>query len=108
MLFLPELKRIEVDTPPPSPIASIVSFETYDPQEITSPTKGTRLGSGKLGPSKKWKKMDATHSSPHEPDRATLESYCNSEEWPEASEASEETGEVSEDGYPDYVEAVSG
>lgn len=99
MAFLPELERVEVDTPPPSPILFSGSFDTDIAQEIVSPSKRVRLNGGK--PSKKRKRNNTVRISEYEPDGATLQPYCNDVEYPQADE-------VSTDGYTEYIAAVAG
>lgn len=98
MVFFPELERIEVDTPPPSPIPFIDPFDTDITKGITSPTKRVRSTSGNPGPCKRRKKETAC-SPECERDEATLQPYDNNEEWLQ-------TSEPSADNYTEFVAAV--
>lgn len=118
MALLPELERIEVDTPPSSPLLFADSLDTRTIQEVASPTKRVRLSTGKFGPSKRRKK-GTVHSSRWEPDGVAPRPYSNNEEYLQVSEVSADeytvyvaaeypqVSEVSADGYTAYVAAVS-
>jgi hypothetical protein len=98
MTVLPELEKIEVDTPPPSPILFVDSLDARLTQEVISPTKRERLSSGKTRPSKRRKKKK--NIVPHSPQRPE-------EVVPQPHSNDEEVSEAPADGYTAYVTAVS-
>lgn len=102
MVAPPELEKMEVDTPPPSPTLVYHSINTCSTQEIASPTKRVKSRGVRVGPPKKRRKEDTTdHRSQHKPDEAALQPSCNNEECPRPHE-------VPVDGYTQYIAAVSG
>lgn len=102
MVALPELEKIEVDTPPPSPILVCHLINKSVTGDIASPTKRVKSSSGRVGPSKKQRKEDSTgRVSQHETDRDALQPSCDNEEYSQPSK-------VPVDGYTQYIAAVSG
>lgn len=95
----PELERIEVDTPPASPIP--FANDSFDPQcieEFVSPTKRRRVNS-RFGQTKRRKK-NTPQSSRRVPDEVVQQTCNDNEELAQASEAPA-------NGYTAYVAAVS-
>ncbi len=92
-----ELERIEVDTPPPSPVLFVDnSFDPDDIQEVISPRKRVKSSGNPRQP--KRRKPDTARNPQQAPDHAFEHSYDPSE--------LPDTDKPLEDGYARYVTAV--